>query len=181
MNWITKKVEEIGGVHKSNVAIEKLISCNDFEIHHKVSLDKDFCDFIEELGFKDFNEWIKTTTIDQIPIFTGKVCDYHKFYGFGEGEQSIDYLIELTDQLINSNDYIPFAEGASGDYICISIKPESKGKIFYMHHESDDEDDLYSVANSIRDFLNNSFKDNQDNDDLSGDLISGDFIDDYFD
>lgn len=182
MNWIDKKIAELGGLHEDEKLIpNKVLTPEEFELKYNLKLDMNFKDFIQRIGFKDFNDWIKTTTIDQIPIYSDKVCDYHKIYGFGFGNQGIEYLMDLTDQLIDSSKYIPFAEGASGDYICISIIPKSKGKIFYIHHESDDEDDLYLVANSIKDFLNHSFKDNQDDDVVSGDFIVGDFIDDYFD
>ena len=157
MDWIANKIQALGGVTGDGVNPTKVSSPEDFESKYGITLENDFKDFIKEVGFNGFVEWVCTSTIEQIPAYIDKICDYHTIYGFGEGKRSIDYLMDLTDQLIDSSKYIPFADGASGDYLCVSILPESKGKIFYMHHESDEEDDLFLVANSIRELLDNSY------------------------
>lgn len=174
MDWITKKIEILGG----NTAPENMNhkKGKKYFLDKKIYLSNDFIDFIEILGHSKFNKWIQTKTLEQIPIYRELVCDYHSIYGFDCDYNCIPDLIDLTDQLIDSEKYIPFAEGASGDYLCYQIDGE---RIYYMHHESAEDEDLYLVADSIKEFLKNSFiLDEQIND--VDDFKIGEFDDDYF-
>lgn len=76
------------------------------------------------------------------------------------GLETMDFFYN-TEFIDDSDDFIglwgdkvlPIGE-SSGDYICIGIREENKGKIYMLYHEDEKrEDGLYLIADSFSDFI----------------------------
>ena len=82
------------------------------------------------------------------PIENGviKKGEFGCFYGEGESYQtgySLSDAIKKMENRIPTN-FLPIAENNYGDRICLCIKGEKIGKIFYWYHENEwDEEDYF--------------------------------------
>jgi len=75
-----------------------------------------------------------------------KKGEFGCFYGEGESYQtgySLSNAIKKMENRIPTN-FIPIAENNCGDRICLCIKGEKIGQIFYWYHENEwDEEDYF--------------------------------------
>ncbi|CBI42398.1 hypothetical protein Bamy01_05710 [Bacillus amyloliquefaciens] len=77
------------------------------------------------------------------------------FYGFGVDDKDFDvksmtvaYEEQMPDWII------PIADADGGDQICLGVKEEATGKVYFLDHEmTDGVKDTFLVANSFSDFM----------------------------
>jgi hypothetical protein len=99
-----------------------------------VSLPSDYRDLLTTYGAASFGKLVEYRT------GFGKAPLSH-FYGSKDGKQSLSkrintYKGRMPDTLI------PIADDGGGDQICLGIKGEEQGKIYYWDHENEwDEED----------------------------------------
>ena len=150
------KIQEIGGVEQNQFISEIDISpksFSDFCKDNSIKVSEEFIELINALGFCDFKELIKCKTVESIPVSSEEnTCSIGTIYGNGTGNYSIQNLMtQLKEQI--SEEYIPFAEGASGDYLCVGIAEYNYDEIYYWHHESPEEEDMYLIAIDLSSFI----------------------------
>lgn len=147
---VSKVVEALGGVSQASDKkpfAETIL--RDFISKQKVELDPDFLFFTQHFGGKYFSNSIEYIPKDAVPIAKmGNVCSVGTIYGWDESEDSIPSILDrYSDQFPKG--YLPFADGASGDFLCLKMKGKDAGSIWYWHHESPEGEDLYFIANDF--------------------------------
>jgi len=151
-------IEKNGGISLNRFVDETDMDRENIIGHHNdrpLRLPEEFVEFVQQLGFHSFKEQIVSPSLESIPV---SADDNHitigTFYGFGTGDYSISSLLKwLEDQLPKG--YIPFAEGVSGDYFCLGVSDTNFGEVYYWHHESPRELDLYLVSLDLSSFTGN--------------------------
>ncbi|MEJ0101541.1 MAG: SMI1/KNR4 family protein [Bacteroidota bacterium] len=101
-----------------------------------------------------FNDAVEAECIDRNPVGDRNNRIYvNFFYSFFETSKCslFTLLSEYKDQLPEG--YLPICDGEPGDLICISLKAEDHGKIYYWHHESPPNNDLFLITDSFEDFF----------------------------
>ncbi|PSA93501.1 SMI1/KNR4 family protein [Bacillus atrophaeus] len=81
------------------------------------------------------------------------------FYGFGVDDNDFDaksmtvtYEEQMPDWII------PIADGDGGNQVCLGVKGEAAGKIYFWDHElTNGVKDTFLVANSFSDFIQSLF------------------------
>lgn len=88
--------------------------------------------------------------------------DVREFYVFyNEGESSYDDIIKVNAIMKSeeqiSNDYFVIADDSAGNPICIKIKGNGIGSVFFCNHELEDEESgfllMSKIADSFDDFI----------------------------
>ncbi len=83
------------------------------------------------------------------------VVNYFCSIGCNGGVSVEKILSLLNDKKIFPQWLIPLANDESGNFFCYSVKPESRGKIYYYNHEFEyGENNTTYLANNIFDFIN---------------------------
>lgn len=154
------------------VAIE-----NDLGVH----LPDDYRDFVKTYGGADFNEPVHfqlmyNEPIHPVPSLLGiPIPRYDKgpfshFYGSQSGNQCLAKKIEILKGRMPDT-MIPIADDGGGHQICLGIKGEEQGKVYYWDHHNDPDEqeyledygepmppevkfqNVYLVAESFEDFI----------------------------
>lgn len=138
------------------------------ELH--IKLPKDYRSFILNYGNFVASEEYAYKAIEPSPWAPKdgfETVDF--FYGLDDDENGLKYNIKLYNHQINES-VIPIASSPGDNQICIGLKGDYYGKIYFWDHESEDEKDLYLIANSFCDFII-SFKKHKINIDVDLDDI----------
>lgn len=117
--------------------------------------EKQVIDFIESYGFSTFKNSVMVKTIEKSSFLSSGEIELGLIFGFGDGTDSIKDVIDTysTKEQLNWK-FFPLFEGYPGDIIFYSLEPETKGKIYYWHHEGDINADKSLIANSFEEFKN---------------------------
>lgn len=123
-----------------------------FESKNELNLSDDYCYFLSKYGdsFFDTDAYYKAT--EKSP-WTPK-----------DGLEQIDYFISfrqlkilyseiIANNLCIPNFLCPIAYTPGGNAICIGVKNEYIGKIFFWDHEARGSKDVYYVAENFSDFI----------------------------
>jgi hypothetical protein len=159
-NNLVKKLELIGG-------IEKHLSCADDRIQRENSfrnietvfnsrLPQSYKDFYTKVGSFSFLELVCAKCLDVNPfMLEGNKISVGDFYCIiGKDASSIDeVLLTFKEQLPSG--LLPICDGELGDTICISLRKADYEYVYYLHHESSPDNDLYLIAKSFEDFIMN--------------------------
>lgn len=85
--------------------------------------------------------------------------DVHCFFGVGvKGADGFDWILEVFTGRIPDG-YIPIAGDSGGNLVCMDLRHDGAGRIYFWDHEfeADEEapsmDNMYLVANSFTAFL----------------------------
>ncbi|MDQ0216518.1 hypothetical protein J2S13_002978 [Oikeobacillus pervagus] len=83
------------------------------------------------------------------------------FYGIGDMYDNLTDFIEIMDERLPVG-FIPIGDGPSGNVICLGTKEPYYDKIYFWDHEQEPEDpddlsNMYFLANSIDEFLDNLY------------------------
>jgi len=96
------------------------------------------------------------------------------FYGFEEDENNLIKIRNgYQDEIFNN--VFPIADGNGGNEICIGVKGDFLGKIYFWDHESEENSEsLYLISNDFASFINEliMIEDEDDDSDLDGVTLS---------
>ncbi|MEG7378046.1 SMI1/KNR4 family protein [Bacillus subtilis] len=92
------------------------------------------------------------------------------FYGFGIDDNdfnvksmTVTYEEQIPDWII------PIADGDGGDQVCLGVKGEATGKVYFWDHElTNGVKDTFLVANSFSDFIQSLFIEEASDDEDDG-------------
>ncbi|WP_200416165.1 SMI1/KNR4 family protein [Virgibacillus salexigens] len=84
------------------------------------------------------------------------------FYGIGNMYDNLTDFIEIMDERLPVG-FIPIGDDPSGNVICLGTKEPYYDKIYFWDHEQEPEDpddmsNMYFLANSINEFLDNLYE-----------------------
>lgn len=88
------------------------------------------------------------------------------FYGIGDMYDNLTDFIEIMDERLPKG-FIPIGDDPSGNVICLGTKEPYYDKIYFWDHEQEPEDsddmrNIYFLANSIDEFLDNLYDDTEE-------------------
>ena len=88
------------------------------------------------------------------------------FYGIGDMYDNMTDYIEIMDERLPLG-FIPIADDPSGNVICLGTKDPYYDKIYFWDHEQepenpDDMSNMFFLANSIDEFLDNLYEDTEE-------------------
>lgn len=88
------------------------------------------------------------------------------FYGIGDMYDNLTDFIEIMDERLPVG-FIPIGDDPSGNVICLGTKEPYYGKIYFWDHEQEPEDpddmsNMYFLADSIDEFLDNLYEDTEE-------------------
>lgn len=79
------------------------------------------------------------------------------FYGITNDSYKIELVIQSYMDILGS-DVMPIADADGGDLICMGLKNQYRGKVYYWYHEGETIDEegkeyFYLIANSFEEFI----------------------------
>lgn len=88
------------------------------------------------------------------------------FYGIGDMYDNLTDFIDIMDERL-AEGFIPIGDDPSGNVICLGTKEPYYDKIYFWDHEQEPEDpddmsNMYFLANSIDEFLDNLYEDTEE-------------------
>lgn len=161
MNSIQKKITDLGGV-KFLDERNKNQNANDNLTYAESVVgalpEQRVIDFIKEYGFSTFKNYVMIKAIEKSSFLSSGEIELGLIFGFGDGIDSVKDAIDtyFIEEQLNWK-FFPLFEGYPGDIIFYSLEPETKGKIYYWHHEGDINADKSLIANSFEEFINNLY------------------------
>ena len=136
---------------------------SEFEKRYDVSLPEDYKDFLISFYSCYVNDDYFFPMIERSKLTPDDNMETIYYFYNLEFETKAKEYVNIYG--INT---LPIGESA-GDYICIGVQPNNKGKIYLLYHEDcEREDGLFLIANSFKEFIL-SFRyvdSNNDNDDI---------------
>ena len=147
----------LGKLNKNALPVE-ISELKKFEKSLKVSLPKDYRDFLKEYGNNTmtFYRSVCYQPRKKSPLADKDGYDgFDLFYGLEKDGYDLNEMLKTYKGRIPDS-FIPIAEAPGGDQILLGIKKDSQyGKIYFWDHESrgTNEDDIYLIADSFNDFI----------------------------
>jgi hypothetical protein len=151
MDQILEKVTQLGGITYTDNRIiydseERKLMMDCFDLTEQ----SDYVKLLDAIGGSYFNNDVSCTGLEHVPGATPKgVKDIGIFIGFIEGAFGISEIQELVEDNMPEG-YLPFILEVTGDYWVYEL---SLGKIYFWHHESPEDEDLYFVADNLTVFF----------------------------
>ena len=146
------KIKDLGGVDNiSNVSIDLQINA---------LLPNYMKHILDNYAGSYFNKDVIVSNLDNIPISSSGSIGLGQFLDYTNDKE----LIESLDDRFLEN-YVPFIEGAAGDYFLIGFDNTNLGKVYYWYHESTDDDEIYLSFDSFEEFIENLSIDNNSEED----------------
>ncbi len=136
-------------------------------------IPSDYLSFIKEISAITFNESVNSKGIEKIPVADNKnQIGVDNFFDFFEDDASIIQVLNSFKGNIPDH-VLPICEGEAGDLIVINMAKKNYGKVYYWHHEHEDEiEGLYMIANDFKQFITNLYKASEDDVSTDGVAIS---------
>ena len=157
---LIKKLESTGGIEKNTFCtddkkqIEKAFLS--LEARFNSPLPQSYKDFYIDAGAFSFLELVCVKCIDVNRfMLPGNKVSVGVFYCIvGNDDSSVDKVLSTYEEQLHVG-LLPICEGELGDIICISLREADYGHIFYFHHESPPDNDLFLIATNFEDFIMN--------------------------
>lgn len=129
------------------------------------ALPQDYKKFVQDFAFSTFNNYVAFNFLEDCPWAEDGKGLIDIFLGFDEedGRDLQKTLQRLSGRI--PSEYLPIADDALGNRICIKIKGEEIGSIhFWAHDEEEDEpeNNMYLISKSFAEFIDNLFVDELD-------------------
>ncbi len=70
-----------------------------------------------------------------------------------QDKHSIKDVFQVIQEMHGNNNWLPFAYDSRGWIFCISLKPDSYGKIYLMRTDEDEEDAFRFICNDFQEFV----------------------------
>jgi hypothetical protein len=117
-------------------------------------IEKEIEEFILFVNGKMFFNWVVFKSINDIPVFDGRIGDIGLFYSLKKGTQYDGISIMNSNRdIIKTTDFL-LAEATPGDFIVISFEKNDYGKIYFVSHDFNEEESYrYLVADTIDDYI----------------------------
>jgi len=120
-----------------------------FEFENNIDLPKDYKNFLFKYGDFFVEDNYEYKPLQPSPLTEDGYDAIEYFYGSNIYSNLGIYKERLNEQLL------PIADQAFGDFICIGVKNEYRGKIYFWVHDLSYlmEESLFLVANSLEEFI----------------------------
>lgn len=174
---IHQKIKSLGDIifreererHNAHYTLEFIKSVMDALPEQRV------IDFIKEYGFSTFKNYVMIKPIEKSSFLSSGEIELGLIFGFGDETDSVKDAIDtyFIEEQLNWK-FFPLFEGYPGDIIFYSLEPETKGKIYYWHHEGDINADKSLIANSFEEFINNLYLRQEDEEEEEQPELSAD-------
>ena len=126
---------------------------NDVEREFTITLPNEYRSFLSNYGNFIVNEDYYYRAMEPSPWSPQdgfESVDF--FYGLDNDKKDLKYNIRQYRDQINEN-VIPIASSPGDNQICIGVKGDYEGKIYFWDHESEGGKDLYLIAPSFYAFI----------------------------
>ncbi|MFN2747229.1 SMI1/KNR4 family protein [Bacillus sp. z60-18] len=123
-----------------------------------INLSDDYKEFLLKYGeCMIMEDNLVFPVLEDTPLSDEGVLPLGFFYGLEDNRYDIRNVRDIYfDQMPEW--VLPIADAEGGDQICIGVKGEKKGKIYFWDHElRDRQQDLFLVANTFSDFIQSLF------------------------
>lgn len=156
---IIRKIEELGGILRkssSNEISEKdlnLINAKIQNIFH-VELPKSYLGFKKHFGTFTFEKDVKVKLLEENSFSDKKnSVSVDCFYSINvDAEEGVFSLLEQYHDQIPFG-FLPILDGLGGDFICINLKDDNYGGIYYWFHEGLVGKDTFFIAQDFDKFI----------------------------
>lgn len=120
----------------------------DFESAHGIKLSKEYKDFLMNYTEVYINDDYKFPMIEKSDLTPESGFENIDFLYVGNFIQNAEKFIKEYGKKL-----LPIGETA-GDTLCIGVRGDMSGKIYFIYHEDEDENkDEYLAANSFNEFI----------------------------
>ena len=159
-NSLIKKLESVGGFEKSTFCPDNKEQIKkaflNIEATFNSLVPQSYKDFYLEAGAFSFLELVCVKCIDKNRfMLAGNKVSVGDFYCIVENDKSSVNKILATFEEQLTVGLLPICDGELGDIICIRLREADYGHIYYFHHESPPDNDLFLIATSFEDFIMN--------------------------
>lgn len=132
---------------------------NDFEQKWNINLPENYKNFLLENNGGRPAEDLTFPIKNDPPLNLGVI---NFFYGINAGEHNdLDKEMRVHEDRVPKG-FVPIAGDPMGNEICLAVSGEHEGEVYFWEHEEEAEDgeeptmqNMYLVANSFEEFLNN--------------------------
>ncbi|WP_080873400.1 SMI1/KNR4 family protein [Oceanobacillus timonensis] len=159
MNEIIKsKLNEIIDMDMSTIRRDNYnASTNEIERIYNINIPLDYKEFLLEYGGSFIKDGIMYQPIESTPVTPEDGFDsINYFYGITNDNYDIELAIQTYIEVLGT-DIMPIADAGGGDLICIGLKEEYRGKVYYWYHEREKtiegREHFYLIANSFKEFI----------------------------
>lgn len=161
MSNLFNKIENLGGVRYLNNENLESLENEGLSFVKKIMgniPESEMVEFISKFGNSRFIKDVFAKNMNKSEFLQSGKIEIGTIFGWGQSSKSIESIINQyysIDQIrVN---FFPIFDGYPGDIIYYSLEKNSFGKIYYWHHESDiDEEDIF-IANTLYDFIDTFF------------------------
>ncbi|MFA1794448.1 MULTISPECIES: SMI1/KNR4 family protein [Bacillus] len=153
-----------------------------FENELNINLDEVYKEFVIRYGGSTIQaDNVLFPSLEENPLASNNHLRLGLFYGFGVDDTDFDVKSMTVTYEEQMPDWIiPIADGDGGDQICLGVKGEETGKVYFWDHElTNGVKDTFLVANSFSDFIQSLFiEEVSDEDDEDDGILSIELDDD---
>ncbi|MFB8091748.1 SMI1/KNR4 family protein [Bacillus velezensis] len=131
-----------------------------FENELNINLDEVYKEFVIRYGGSTIQaDNVLFPSLEENPVASNNHLRLGLFYGFGVDDADFDVISMTVTYEEQMPDWIiPIADGDGGDQVCLGVKGEATGKVYFWDHElTNGVKDTFLVANSFSDFIQSLF------------------------
>ncbi|MED1741083.1 SMI1/KNR4 family protein [Bacillus swezeyi] len=156
-----KSIEQKMSQFKIKSYVQKVHDENEVEEIEKslsIDLSGDYKEFLLKYGeCMIMEDDLVFPVLEDTPLTDEGHLPLGFFYGLEKNRYDIRNVRDIYfDQMPEW--VLPIADAEGGDQICIAVKGEKKGKIYFWDHElRDRQQDLFLIAGSFNDFIQSLF------------------------
>ena len=158
-------------------AFSSMEKVSQFDSHYDIHLPTDYAQFLFEYGGRFVEENYYYKALERSPYTSEDGYDSASYFFGNDIVENMDIYGDEWEQKL-----IPIAEVDGGDFICLGVKDDYIGKIFFWMHDNPREenlrDELFLVANSFKEFMKSFVKREQFSSFSSDDIIKIEMDDD---
>ncbi|MED0776612.1 SMI1/KNR4 family protein [Bacillus velezensis] len=152
-----------------------------FEDEFKINLDEQYKEFVLRYGGSSIQaDNVLFPVLEQNPLASNNLLRLGLFYGFGVDDKDFDVKsMNVTYEEQMPDWIIPIADSDGGDQVCLGVKGEAAGKVYFWDHElTNGVKDTFLVAKSFSDFIQSLFIEEASDDDEDDGILSIELDDD---
>ncbi|MEC3665133.1 SMI1/KNR4 family protein [Bacillus velezensis] len=131
-----------------------------FENELNINLDEVYKEFVVRYGGSTIQaDNVLFPSLEENPVASNNHLRLGLFYGFGVDDADFDVISMTVTYEEQMPDWIiPIADGDGGDQVCLGVKGEATGKVYFWDHElTNGVKDTFLVSNSFSGFIQSLF------------------------
>ncbi|QYJ67066.1 SMI1/KNR4 family protein [Bacillus velezensis] len=131
-----------------------------FENELNINLDEVYKEFVVRYGGSTIQaDNVLFPSLEENPVASNNHLRLGLFYGFGVDDADFDVISMTVTYEEHMPDWIiPIADGDGGDQVCLGVKGEATGKVYFWDHElTNGVKDTFLVSNSFSGFIQSLF------------------------